>query len=930
MPFNPQTGTISTIGATSNKVYSPKFFDSKLTGRGGTSNVGLLSAKNNPISVPDSIETLYNHYTLSRKVIRNGNITTTQIPVNTLPFDAWKEMKTIDRPDMSELLEIGTDGTAKLYMTMRMHGMILEETAGTGMVTNSAPSQGTAGSSSRKFITNYQVLFFHVSDTNAAAHEQIDNPQYLKTNSYMRRQNLYWIFYTSNPLRDLIKDQNNYLQKFTCYQIDTKAITDYLDKYDVYDSVVKRSEEWQSNIDKTIDAFLWNASQTYNANTTNRVVVEYVLKYIMNYNIPLELYRHIYQSITKHFNAADAAHLCKQNLNLLLSDTLNNLNNNKGQLITFQPPSPTVQLPASVQRLSPEQMRAVSSTEPLILVQAGAGSGKSTLILGRIDYLEACGVNPTDITVLSFTNAAADHITEKNPNVHSMTIARMIHEIYSANFQGHELSTLDTIVNSLDIYYPVSHAKHDVVWQFKRRLISMMKNEANHFTEMNNFIEDNYDNIIEILNTIHQTSLELEIIICYQKIDSFTEPASVASKFLIIDEVQDNSIFEFIYTLKYIDKHKESMFIVGDCSQTLYEFREANPRALNILEGSGTFATYQLNINYRSNQEILDFANVALRNIEANQYANIRLQANSLAPVTEQSFLERVHFNYHRLNRITDFHEALPTIFANEVHDYIKDCLDRKEQVAFLAFTRWDVKKLNDILVKQFPNQKTVSLVPDKMYNTTVMSSFIRRYWDDMKFAPVANLALIIAHEIMCKLPYLVTNDQKAAPAINKMLNDWKEKEGEKINIWVNQCLNNQITQPELLSLIKENMLQFEIKNNSVRQSLLSAKNEQAKQAESIASANFLLSTIHSAKGLEFDNVVILYRNDNQMPEDKKRMYYVAFTRAMKSEYILAYDTMASPQILADYNTILEELHAIAPAPNSPLNSIPKSKRVKI
>ena len=75
MPFNPQTGSISTIGATSNKVYSPKFFDSKLTGRGGTSNVGLLSAKNNPISVPDSIETLYNHYTLSRKVIRNGNIT---------------------------------------------------------------------------------------------------------------------------------------------------------------------------------------------------------------------------------------------------------------------------------------------------------------------------------------------------------------------------------------------------------------------------------------------------------------------------------------------------------------------------------------------------------------------------------------------------------------------------------------------------------------------------------------------------------------------------------------------------------------------------------------------------------------------------------------------------------------------------------------
>jgi DNA helicase-2/ATP-dependent DNA helicase PcrA len=44
------------------------------------------------------------------------------------------------------------------------------------------------------------------------------------------------------------------------------------------------------------------------------------------------------------------------------------------------------------------------------------------------------------------------------------------------------------------------------------------------------------------------------------------------------------------------------------------------------------------------------------------------------------------------------------------------------------------------------------------------------------------------------------------------------------------------------------------------------------------------------------------------MSEEKKRMYYVALTRAMKSEYILAYGTLKSPQIEADYNTILNEL----------------------
>ena len=97
--------------------------------------------------------------------------------------------------------------------------------------------------------------------------------------------------------------------------------------------------------------------------------------------------------------------------------------------------------------------------------------------------------------------------------------------------------------------------------------------------------------IISLLDTIKQTSLELEIIICYQRIDTMAEPTHVNCKYLIIDEVQDNSIFEFIYVLKYITKHAQSLFIVGDASQTLYEFRSANPRALNTLEGSGVFST---------------------------------------------------------------------------------------------------------------------------------------------------------------------------------------------------------------------------------------------------------------------------------------------------------------------------------------------------
>jgi DNA helicase-2/ATP-dependent DNA helicase PcrA len=103
-------------------------------------------------------------------------------------------------------------------------------------------------------------------------------------------------------------------------------------------------------------------------------------------------------------------------------------------------------------------------------------------------------------------------------------------------------------------------------------------------------------------------------------------------------------------------------------------------------------------------------------------------------------------------------------------------------------------------------------------------------------------------------------------------------------------------------------MLQFEIRNNSIRQSLLSSKNEENRNADVIANADLIVSTIHGAKGLEFDNVVITYKNENNMAEDKKRMYYVAFTRAMNSELVLAYDTTVYPKIMTDYETILEAL----------------------
>lgn len=909
--------------------YDPKrFFSTKLTGRGGKS-AGRLSAKNNPINIDANVQTDPTNAFVRRKEYKNKFTNTTQIPLNPIYPERYNDlMHTITMPELNDMVIVGKLNKDDIYMHMTANAIILEET--------SAPANTLVGGqpvqTGSKIKVNYLLFFFTVRDTNDRTADNEKLSQNANKNSYLH-------FFSDNPLMDTTTDIYQYLTAMGC-KLNGATIRDYISNFDLYTSVVKLSEIWQTTIHKTIDDLLSNAEKALNKsivipgqseNDILRNVYDEV-RYIMSYNVPLDLYKNIYQSINKHFQPDVAKKICKQNLNLMLSDTMNSLNNNKANIASFTIPQ-NVTEPQSVQRLSPEQHNAVTSTEPLILVQAGAGTGKSTLILGRIDYLTACGVNPADITVLSFTNAAADHIKEKNPNVHSMTIASMIHEIYSANFGDHNLSSLDTIYNSIDIYFPTtpqSQMTNDIPHAFQRRILSIIKNDANAVTQMNNFIEENYDEVINILNTVKQTTLELEIIICYQKIGTFKEPSSVQSKFLIIDEVQDNSIFEFIYMLRYIEKHKESLFIVGDCSQTLYEFRASNPRALNILENSNTFATYQLNVNYRSNQEILDFANVALLGIEANQYARIQLQANSMAKVTEQSFLDRVFFNYHQLKNQKDFHEALDTIMVKEIKPYIDQCIARNEQVAFLSYTRRDISRIQEILERMYPAKQAASLVPQKTSNMTLFSNYIKQFWSELKWAPTQDIVAMIVSEINNRLDRLIKYVKDPVAMASSILSRWIKESSATINMWSNMVTNGQLTHDKFLNLVKENMLQYEIRYNAIHQSLTSAKNQTNKNSDASKNATFLLSTIHSAKGLEFDNVVVCYKNKECNNEESKRMYYVAFTRAMKSEYILAYDTVASPQIEADYLTVLKKLHDIAPAANSPLDKPSKNMKIKI
>jgi DNA helicase-2/ATP-dependent DNA helicase PcrA len=681
-------------------------------------------------------------------------------------------------------------------------------------------------------------------------------------------------------------------------------LADWMDEYSVYERIARLAQIWNSEaISDEICQYVRDMPASPSEEQLNMLAVQ--LRYLENYNVPLEAYRRIHQQLDSAFSEQIAVKLSKQNLSLLMNHTLDHLERMKGQLVTPVRPATSHATPSF---LSKQQIDAVCTHEPLVMTQAGAGTGKSTVILERIKYLESCGVSASDITVLSFTNAAADNITEKNPSVGSMTIAKMIIDIYSTNHPTHKVSAIDTIINSIDIFYPSSH----FAATFRHRLLEVDQNKTGAFTALNTFVENHFDEVIALLDRIQQTSLELQIIICYQRIDDMVEPAHVQSKYLIIDEVQDNSVFEFVYVLKYITKHAQSLFIVGDASQTLYEFRSANPRALNTLEGSGVFATFRLTTNYRSNQEILDFANVVLGGLETNQFANIQLQANSLAVPTADSFQEKVVLSHHEVPRLTGFiaNDLQPIIRNTVIPQYVQERLDRGEQVAFLAYARREVGLIQEALEQAYPNRHVASLVSERVYATDIFSKYIKFYWNDVLQVQPANAAFVVSQGIKDNLTKLTKNagNPNVEKAILRTISEWWVESSAAINGWVALCNQGTLPTSAFFDRLRDNLLAFEITRNHQKLNVNKQKNQERKRKNLESRADLVVSTIHGAKGLEFDNVVVLYKEDPKMTQDTKRMFYVAFTRAMKSQYVLSYGTTKNPPIQSSYEQIVNAL----------------------
>lgn len=878
----------------------PSFFHSEVTGN-GRHNRGLLNPGFGPMSAHDADEALTNRQAYRRVMLSHGGISRRVLPI----FPRIPEDYTTSHTYRTDQLFFVDQNQASLSRYTTFFNIQPQ----TLVITKDENPNATE---KRKNTIVYRFELIYILSSQLA--------QGMPDEIVASRSNK--ILFTENPLLTGLKELKP-LQR-------TNAEDDFrtwLNDYKLYDRMEQCAKDWAG------DGIARHTCEIIDVGSisNNLEPIARQLRYLENYQVSLDAYQSIFDHLEQTFNNDILKMLVRQNLNLLMNQTLSEIKSVKHlfpvpptSALGINQPKPAVPaihphlaslglaMPMAVPQTptltySTQQKRAIESVDTCTLVRSGAGSGKSSVILARVDNLINNGVHPQDITVTSFTNAAADNIKAKNPLVNTGTIAKLIHDIYRNNYPTHELSSLDTVMNSLNIYLPNNSDAHE----FRRILMNVARNEPQAFSALNIYIEDNFDLVLNMLNTIRQTTLELEITICYQSIDQLQE-SGTPPKFLILDEVQDTSIFEFIFMLRYAIKHKANVFMVGDAAQVLYEFRAANPKALNTLEKSGVFATFELTTNYRSNQEILDFANVILKNIEANQFAQIQLQANNLHPVTPQSFTEKVKLVKREFARMTEVTGALPDILmSKEVRSYIDECLKKNETVAFLSHTRRNVYTAEDTLRTMYPNAVIHNLTPKLNIDNTMFTKFITNYWDEIKLVNPQNAAFTIHREMIKHCAQLEKGDPaKVQKIITERSLKWYTTTAPKLGSWLSQNAAGKMTNDEFFDTVRESLISFEIAENSVRRSILGQQNDKAKKARMEEHPDIVVSTIHSVKGLEFDHVIVLYQDTMQMDEADKRMFYVAFTRAMKSEMIIAYAKTSKNKMVIewDYESIIDRL----------------------
>jgi len=598
--------------------------------------------------------------------------------------------------------------------------------------------------------------------------------------------------------------------------------------------------------------------------------------------------------------------------------------------------------------LNPEQIEVVTYPGGPMLVLAGAGTGKTRTVTYRVAHLINSGVNPQNILLLTFTNKAAREMMRRV----ELLIGRNIQELSGGTFhhignmvlrkhcqllgynQGFSILDREDSKELLEICISEIGKKNKLIpkGSVLADINSLVKNTEKTVEEVLLFRFPHFLNIAEeIINAllIYEAKkkklnlMDFDDLLTNWKIllienENIREFYSKKFKHILVDEYQDTNKLQ-AEIVDIISSINRNIMAVGDDAQSIYSFRGANfENILKFKERYPDAKIFNLTINYRSTPEILYLANNSISN-------NIRQFQKKLRSVKNTGSLPC-------LVPLKDAYEQADFV-TQRILDFVSDGISLND-IAVLYRSHFQSMELQlELQRRNIPFEIRSGLKFFEQAHIKDILSFLRvllnpydelswkralklipgignitasKIWDNIRISGNPLEAIFESTEIVPKkatenighfleLMKILIRDYNT----ENMIKPSSAIENIMIYGYEEYLYRHYPNAEERIEDINQ-MARFSMRYKTLEaftsdMSLQSASGADEQNADESREC-VILSTVHQAKGLEWNTVFIIGLNDGRFPsvralktddeEEERRLFYVAVTRAKEELYL--------------------------------------------
>ena len=608
--------------------------------------------------------------------------------------------------------------------------------------------------------------------------------------------------------------------------------------------------------------------------------------------------------------------------------------------------------------LTASQLKAVEHFEGPALVLAVPGAGKTTMILHRTKKLIEKGVDPKSILTITFSKAQAVDIKMRfiemdgDKFVHFSTIHAFCYSIVRdyAKKYGKSLSLIDSnlkkkyeilrdIYKSVNNTYPTEERVETAISEVgycKNMMLSPKSFAKSKRCETDNFVKffETYEKFKKdkgLIDFDDMINLSYEVL----KNDSaILKKYRDRFKFIQLDEGQDTSRSQF-QVLKLLAKPNNNLFVVADDDQSIYAFRGANTEELFKLQKEyDDIATFYMEENFRSTKNIVNIANIFISQNEKrfektvitnnpfdnpvniiklkepkDQYDFIEkelekdkgdiavLYRNNLSSIGLVEYFERKNYSFNIKDKKTKFFSHFITRDILDILNFSRDLSDIDLYEKFYYKLKGYISKRHIEYLKRNRGKNVFNI--------------LKNYPDLPSYYHKNINGLLVGFKKIARVDVY-----EAIDYIDKEMGygDYL-KENAKRFMETESTLNEYLYYLKLIAKSTKSLDLFIGRLKELEYDLLKAKD---------AGAKLTFSTVHSAKGLEFSRVFVvdLYegtlpstssiedlREDPELYEEERRLFYVAMTRAKKELYLMySHYTNGRKNEISSFVTDLETL----------------------